>query len=307
MQMRYGFVILHYMAYDMTVKCVNTLLEIFTNYYIRIVIVDNFSSNATGKDLKNHYKRQNNITVLYNKENLGFARGNNVGYTYLRNHYDLDYIIVMNNDVLIRQLDFLEKIHDLYLRERYAVLGPDIYSPYGIRKHQNPFFLQASSKSTLQKNLKKYKIEQHVFFLYYAKNCIFNTIRRFSPVMRSYQYIKHIILQDNGGGYMRQHINPILHGACYVFSRDFIATRSYAFYPKTFLYYEENILYYQCMNAGLKLLYSPEVQVLHFEDVSTDMIFKKDYQKEKFKLENMIASLRIFLDLMEEEHDREKA
>lgn len=54
------------------------------------------------------------------------------------------------------------------------------------------------------------------------------------------------------------------------------------------------------MKAELKLLYSPEIQVLHLEDVSTDMVFKKNYQKEKFKLKNMIASLRIFLDVMEE-------
>lgn len=55
------------------------------------------------------------------------------------------------------------------------------------------------------------------------------------------------------------------------------------------------------MKAGMKLLYSPEVQVLHLEDVSTNMIFKKNYRKEKYKLENMIASLRVFLDLMEKE------
>lgn len=305
MKIRYGFVILHYMAYDMTVKCADTLLENFTDDDICIAIVDNASPNATGKDLENRYKEKTNITILRNDTNLGFAQGNNVGYAYLRNHGDRDYIIVMNNDVLIRQPDFLEKIHALYLRERYAVLGPDIFSPHGIRKHQNPFFLQASSKTTLQKNLKAMESNNRRFLWYYVKNGIFNTMRRIPPVMCIYRYIKHTILQNRGDkDYMRHHTNPILHGACYVFSKDFIAARKYAFYPKTFLYYEENILHYQCMKAGLKLLYSPEIQVLHLEDVSTDMVFKKNYRKEKFKLENMIASLRIFLDVMEEKHDK---
>lgn len=303
MRIRYGFVILHYMAYDMTVRCVNELLAHFTDKDIHIVVVDNASPNATGADLENCYKGRNDVTVLCNTENLGFAQGNNAGYEYLCTHGGWDYIIVMNNDVLIRQPDFLEKIHDLYLRERYAVLGPDIYSPYGIRKHQNPFFLQASSRAAVQKNLKVMESSERWFLLYYVKNCVLNALRRIPLAVHLYRCIRYIVFHRRYDNYMHQHENSVLHGACYVFSRDFIRVRRYAFYPKTFLYYEENILQYQCMKAGMKLLYSPEIQVLHLEDVSTDMAFKKSYKKEKFKLENMIASLRIFLDVMEKGND----
>lgn len=300
MKTRYGFVILHYMAYDMTVHCADMLLENYGDKDIRIVIVDNASPNGSGKNLAAYYKEQTAVTVLFSRENVGFARGNNAGYSCLRD--SCDYIIIMNNDVLIQQSDFLKKIHDLYLRERYAVLGPDIYSPHGIRKHQNPFFLQTSSKATLQKNLKAMEANNRRFHWFYMKTCMLNAVRRLPFAVYIFQFCKYRVFRHGGGynEYTHQHVNPVLHGACYIFSKDFINARNYAFYPKTFLYYEENILHYQCMKAELKLLYSPEIQVLHLEDVSTDMVFKKNYQKEKFKLKNMIASLRIFLDVMEE-------
>lgn len=198
MKTRYGFVILHYMAYDMTVHCADMLLENYGDKDIRIVIVDNASPNGSGKNLAAYYKEQTAVTVLFSRENVGFARGNNAGYSCLRD--SCDYIIIMNNDVLIQQSDFLKKIHDLYLRERYAVLGPDIYSPHGIRKHQNPFFLQTSSKATLQKNLKAMEANNRRFHWFYMKTCMFNAVRRLPFAVYIFQFCKYRVFRHGGGG-----------------------------------------------------------------------------------------------------------
>ena len=63
----------------MTKECVDTLLKVFAGRKFHIVIVDNGSANETGLKLKEQYADNSNITVLINKENLGFAKGNNVG------------------------------------------------------------------------------------------------------------------------------------------------------------------------------------------------------------------------------------
>ena len=185
------------MAYDMTVHCTNTLLENYRDKNIRIVIVDNASPNDTGKNLAAYYKEQTTVTVLFSRENVGFARGNNIGYSCLRD--SCDYIIIMNNDVLIQQPNFLEKIHDLYQREQYAVLGPDIYSPSGVRKHQNPFFLQAGKKETLQKDLKAMEANNRRFLRHYMKTCMFNAVRQIPFAVRIFQFCKYRVFRHGGG------------------------------------------------------------------------------------------------------------
>ena len=45
----FAFVILHYVAFDMTTECVDNLLNRFGNDNILIVIVDNSSPNSSGK------------------------------------------------------------------------------------------------------------------------------------------------------------------------------------------------------------------------------------------------------------------
>ena len=145
----FGFVVLHYMAYDMTVECVSTLIQHFGDQNIKIVVVDNASSNGSGKMLASKYQDDCRVEVILNPQNEGFARGNNVGYNYLVVYDNPDYIIVMNNDVLIEQEDFLDRIEQIYQDTSFAVLGPDIYNACS-GKHQNPAYLKGFTKGEVR-------------------------------------------------------------------------------------------------------------------------------------------------------------
>jgi len=48
------------------------------------------------------------IVQFFNKENLGFSRGNNIGIKYALEN-NTDYILLLNNDIIARP-DFLEKL-----------------------------------------------------------------------------------------------------------------------------------------------------------------------------------------------------
>ena len=71
----FGFVVLHYLAYGMTRRCVDVLLSTFKDEPIRIVVVDNASPDGSGVKLEEDYADASNVTVLRNSSNLGFARG----------------------------------------------------------------------------------------------------------------------------------------------------------------------------------------------------------------------------------------
>ena len=295
--MHYSFVILHYMALEMTEQCVDLLLQNFGEDSINIVIVDNASSNGSGQELKNFYISNEKVSVILNSENLGFAKGNNIGYDYAKEHFNSDFIIVMNNDVLIDDLNFLKNIQPIYEKSDFAVLGPDIYNPFEI-KHQNPGRLEPL---TYNEAVKKHSemIEGSKNFKKYYTKLFFNRKIRSNKILKAiFRFIKYKILKRNGIDYSKEYINPHLHGSCYIFSKKFIKSRTYAFNPATFLYYEEDILCYECKNQNLKMFYSPEIHIQHLEDVSTNMVYKSDYKKEEFKLKEMIKSSEVYINLV---------
>ncbi len=133
------FIVLHYMVMEQTIECVDCLLQL--NGEKKIIIVDNASKNGSGKKLELYYSDSDDIVVILNEENLGFARGNNVGCAYAREVFHPDYYVVMNNDVLIRQKDFIGRIKSIDEQESFDVLGPDIFA-VRTNDHQSPKSLQ---------------------------------------------------------------------------------------------------------------------------------------------------------------------
>lgn len=287
---KFGFVILHYLALEMTQQCVNTILKIFNDKDIEIVIVDNASNNGSGKELAAIYSNEKNVNLIINEKNEGFARGNNSGYLFLKNRYNCDYIIILNNDVIIEDKDFLEKIILIDKKIQFDILGPDIYVP-SKKIHQNPVNISADyTKEVLDKKIRTLRLLNLCFPINFRIYCWYWKIRNIvSP--------KNKLHNDY---YKSEHLNPLLHGACYIFSKKYLINHQFPFNPGTFLYFEEDILYYEAMRENLKLYYSPEITVKHLDDVSTNIKFKTYYQKEKMKTMEQLKSALVLKKLMEE-------
>lgn len=282
----------------MTEECISKIKEKFSKSNIKIIVVDNASANGSGYRLMEKYKEDLLCTVILNKENLGFAKGNNVGYQYAKEHYSPDFVVVMNNDVLIEDEEFIKKIKKIYRETSFDVLGPDILAvKTGV--HQNPMKLNPYSKAELEdivakrkKWLSHYRLH---YSLQYAKNKLKDSIRN------AIHYKSKNLKQLNPLYKEKRIENPILHGACLVLSKRFIQSEEVAFNPGTFLYMEEDILHYTCRKKKYKLLYDSSVGVHHLEDVSTNLEFKSDYEKRKMKYKNLINSINVLLRLMSED------
>ncbi len=91
----------------------------------------------------------------------------------------------------------------------------------------------------------------------------------------------------------------LLHGCCLVFSVDFFAELD-GFWQETFLYAEEEILYYLAKKKGLRLLYTPEVTCMHKEAVTTKQLYQDVCDAKIFYFSNVARSYRKFLKLMRE-------
>ena len=281
------FVILHYMALDETVQCVESIRNNVEGEK-KIYIVDNCSPNGTFRDLSEKYKDAPDVRVLETGENLGFARGNNFGYRAALEEEDPDFIVVMNNDMEIRQKDFIRQMEKSYDEYRFAVMGPDIYSTKK-KYHQNPQTRKMPTRKDLEKSRKTLAVKDRLRFLITLKWHLMELFhKKPAPERRAENYVDKVV-ED-----------PLLHGSCYVFSRDFTqAHPKDCFYDGTFMYLEAEILCYQCRRDGEKMIYDPRLRVDHHEDVATDLEYHKKSAKSIFTVQCMLQSTEAFLALMD--------
>ena len=281
------FVILHYMALDETIQCVESILNNIEGEK-KVIVVDNCSPNGTLADLQARYETAPDVDVLGTGSNLGFARGNNFGYQYAVQRYAPDFAVVMNNDMEITQSDFIAQMEKSCEEYGFAVMGPDIYSTKK-KYHQNPQTRKMPTKKDLERSCSKLEVKNALRFMVPLKWQIMELLQRqAAPEKRDESDVDHVV-ED-----------PLLHGSCYIFSKDFMKKHPQeCFFPGTFMYLEAEILCYQCRRDGEKMIYDPRLRVDHHEDVATDLEYHKQSKKSIFTIKCMLQSTKAFLALMD--------
>ncbi|MCX6717241.1 MAG: glycosyltransferase family 2 protein [Candidatus Taylorbacteria bacterium] len=92
------------------------LCQTYKNF--EIIFVDNGSVDDSVEFIKNNYK-DDRIKIIKSDKNLGFARGNNLGFKSSRG----EYILLLNNDTWIGN-HFIEKIYNYLLINNLDVVAP---------------------------------------------------------------------------------------------------------------------------------------------------------------------------------------
>lgn len=92
-------IILNYKSYLDTIKYVKNLNQ-QRNVELDILIVDNDSPNESYKILKDKYFSVDNVSVIKNSCNSGYASGNNFGIKHSL-HSSEDLIVISNNDLIL--------------------------------------------------------------------------------------------------------------------------------------------------------------------------------------------------------------
>lgn len=87
-------IILTYNNLNLTVDCIESIRKYTDKNDYEIIVVDNNSTDDTKSWLQN----QNDLKVIYNKENLGFPKGCNIGINESSKESD---ILLLNNDTIV--------------------------------------------------------------------------------------------------------------------------------------------------------------------------------------------------------------
>ena len=122
-------IILNYNGWKDTRECLKSL-EVLNYNNFEVIVVDNGSKEKLKCESLNF-----KIVQFFNKENLGFSRGNNIGIKYALEN-NTNYILLLNNDIIARP-DFLEKLVKVAENDKKTgILGPRIYK-YSLDKSLN--------------------------------------------------------------------------------------------------------------------------------------------------------------------------
>jgi GT2 family glycosyltransferase len=91
-----SIIILTHNQLEHTMRCLQSV-EQYTPELHEVIIVDNASTDATLDYLRQYQSAHPNVQVIFNKENKGFAGGNNQGLVLARG----EYVLLLNNDTIV--------------------------------------------------------------------------------------------------------------------------------------------------------------------------------------------------------------
>lgn len=276
-----GFVILHYYTQKDTISCVESIQTKMKKENYEIVIIDNGSKNESGKLLKKKYENEDKIHVLIQKENLGFAKGNDIGFKYAKEQLKCNYIVLLNNDTCILQEEFFNLIKEEYNKSGFAVLGPKIYL---LKNQINPVNLNSLSIQRIKKELRSDSL--NLFFSYMGLYPLYTNTKKWIKKLLKKNIVQN--LADVNTYYK----NIILHGCCLIFSPIYVEKFN-GLDERTFLYHEEELLFYRLQKNKMISVYNPKIEIFHAEDSATNAITVTDRKKRIFVYKNKIKSGKI--------------
>lgn len=285
-----GIVILNYNNSNDTIACVKSILEVTNNNKIKIIVVDNGSREndvaSLSTSLQKIYpgqvcERQENlkqddqnilplITIYKLINNRGYANGNNNGIQILLLDKNINYIMVLNNDIL-----FVADILEPLLSALKELKNAAIVSPLLYKKDQKTIdYTCARKNSKVSLLCLKYTLFHYDIF----------------KIISYFKKKEIILLSTNQISNSRYIEIELPSGSCMLFTKRLYLDIG-GFDPNTFLFWEENILYEKIKKRNLKNYLIPTAHCIHL-GASTINKNKYFYLSSKCNYDSMLYYLR---------------
>lgn len=237
-----SIIIISFNTKEITKKCLLSLKKNFIKYPLEheIIVVDNDSHDGTVEFLLDLEKQWNNLHVFLSKKNLGFGKGNNLGLKKSKGKY----ILFLNSDVILSNIDFQDLIRLMEMQKDIGALTVKVVLPSGeIDPASHRGFPTLWRSFTyflgLEKTFFNIPILNKLFGGYHLVNLNLNSIHKIDVLTGAFLFTKREILDKFGG-----------------FDEDYFA------------YGEDIEMAFQINELGYKIIYYPLWKVLHLKSIS---------------------------------------
>lgn len=276
-------IILNWEHWELTLNCLKSVNGVDTDgFLLEVVVLDNGSLNDSVKKIQ-EFKFSNSeiiFSIIENKTNEGFARGNNIAAEYAVKN-NADYICLLNNDVRVDK-NFLKELFESCEKDKnIGLAGGKIYFEKGYEFYKD-----------------KYKDGDKGKVIWYAGGKI-----DWNNVYGSNRGVDEV---DNGQFENEQETDFV--NGCLMFIRTEILKKCVLFNEKYYLYYEDTDFSQRVKRLGYKLVYCPKSIIWHINAGSSSagsnlheyfttrnrMLFGMKYASWRVKISLLRESIKLY-------------
>ena len=229
-----SIVIVNYNVKDFLYQCLDSIYLSSSKLSIEIIVVDNNSSDGSVEFLRPIFP---NVNFIELKENLGFGKANNIGFSIAKG----DYILILNPDTVLEEntLDIMIE----YMRSHIEV---------GIAGCK-----VLNSDGSFQLPCRRGFPTPWVAF------CKLFGLQKMFPNSTIFAQYNQTFLSENETYY----IDAII--GAFMFARREVIEELSGFDPDFFMYGEDLDLCFRTYKAGYKVAYVHEAKIIHYKGEST--------------------------------------
>lgn len=203
---------------------------------MQIIVVDNGSTDGSLKMLAKKHKR---VTVVDNKVNSGFAKGNNIGVEYV----DAKHILFLNSDTIVKRFSLVKPLKYLNTHPKVGAITIRLYLADGSIDFDNHRDFPTPWASFTKFSKLGRLFPQSVIFNAYHLGC---------------QKIDKI------------HQIPVAAGSYLMMPTKLF--KQIGKWDEEYFFYGEDIdLCYRINEIGLKIIYYPKVSTLHLRGATSGL------------------------------------
>jgi hypothetical protein len=240
----------------MTKKALNDLFASIGHFDMEVFMIDNASKDGSAEILRREYP---NITLIENKQNVGFGRANNQALPHLKGQY----VLLLNTDAFVQPDTLIKTKQYMDAHQNCGMLGVRLLGRDGVLQPSCRYFPTSWNIFLERTNLKK----------------IFKNTKLIDDMTWDHQSVRSC---DWVPG-------------CYALIRKEVIDQVGLFDPRYFLYYEEVDHCFAAKSAGWEVAYFPDTTVVHIGGESAKQeaaISSKSRQIESLQIESELLYFR---------------
>jgi GT2 family glycosyltransferase len=234
MKPRIFVVILNWNGWMDTFECIKAIQNsTVKDFVVETIVVDNASTDESVEKISKTFA--NRIVLLKNKENLGYAGGNNIGIKYALEQ-GADYVCILNNDTVLHKNIFVDLLESFNRHLKAGIASPKMYFSPGYEFHKD-----------------RYKKDELGSVIWYAGGDL-----DWANVYGT----NHGVDQVDTGQFEEDRVTDFASGAC-LFGKREVFEKVGLFNEKYFLYLEDTDLSQRVKRAGYEVWYLAKPKLWH--------------------------------------------